>query len=62
MIDSACSRTVAGVKWIRRYIIKLKGEDKGRIWIEKNAASFQFRGGEKKIDCENGIAVYDWRY
>ena len=48
MIDSACSRTVALVKWIKKFNNRLEGADKKRVWTEESGASFQFGEGEKQ--------------
>ena len=48
VIDSACSRTVALVKWIKKFNNRLEGADKKRVWTEESGASFQFGGGEKQ--------------
>ena len=48
VIDSACSRTVAGISWIKNFINKLEEADKKSVKIEKGGAMFQFGGGEKR--------------
>ena len=48
VIDSACSRTVAGISWIKNFIDKLEEADKKSVKIEKGGAMFQFGGGEKR--------------
>ena len=48
VIDSACSKTVAGVKWVENYLKKLKGDDKKKVEREEGEAQFQFGGGEMR--------------
>ena len=48
VIDSACSRTVAGISWIKNLINKLEEADKKSVKIEKGGAMFQFGGGKKR--------------
>ena len=48
VIDSACSRTVAGVGWIKKFIVKLEEADVKDIKMEKSGIKFQFGGGEKR--------------
>ena len=48
VIDSACSRTVAGISWVKNFINKLEEADRKGVKIEKGGAMFQFGGGEKR--------------
>ena len=48
VLDSACSRTVAGADWIRSYLRKLKDYDEDSIPREDGGTQFQFGGGEMR--------------
>ena len=48
LIDCACPTTVAGEKWIMKFIQKLSKEDKKRVKLEKSERIFKFGGGEKR--------------
>ena len=48
LIDCACPTTVAGEKWIMKFIQKLSKEDKKRVKLETSERIFKFGGGEKR--------------
>ena len=48
VLDSACSRTVAGAEWLQRYLRKLKDYDEDSIPREEGDTQFQFGGGEMR--------------
>ena len=49
MIDSACSRTVAGAEWVMNYLRKLKDFDEDSLMREESDTMYQFGGGETRI-------------
>ena len=48
VLDSACSKTVAGSDWVLEYLRKLKDMDEANIEKEDSDTEFQFGGGEKR--------------
>ena len=48
VLDSACSRTVAGAAWVQSYLRKLKDYDEESIPREEGDTQFQFGGGEMR--------------
>lgn len=52
VLDTACTRTVCGVKWFYNYMECLNDEDKSRIWKTK---SQKFGDGAKVFSHKNVI-------
>ena len=52
ILDSGCSRTVAGFKWFGRFFKKLPEEDAKRICTRKSDKIYQFGTGGKR--CSKG--------
>ena len=48
VLDSACSRTVAGAAWVQSYLRKLKDYDEDSIPREEGDTKFQVGGGEMR--------------
>lgn len=52
VLDSGCSSTVAGKKWINCYIDSLSEPDKMKITHSPGSKNFKFGGGETKQSIE----------
>ena len=53
MIDSACSKTVAGIRYINKYISHLSEKMRGSIQEDKPSKTvYQFGGGEKRTSLK----------
>ena len=48
VIDTACSKTVAGISWIEKYTADLPPEISEELQLEESSKVYQFGGGEKR--------------
>ena len=46
LLDSGCSKTVAGEEWINDYISKLSDKDREKVKLEPSTESFTFGDGK----------------
>jgi hypothetical protein len=49
LLDSGCSKTVCGNKWLSFYLDTLSEEDKQRVHYENSRAAFRFGDGVRKV-------------
>ena len=48
VIDTACSKTVAGITWVEKYTSNLPEEMRESLELEESSKVYQFGGGEKR--------------
>jgi hypothetical protein len=62
VIDSACSKTVAGITFVVNYLNVLSAEIRDKInHIEPSSTVFQFGGGEQRRSSHVCITINVWR-
>ena len=48
LVDSGCSKTVTGRKWLEKYISDLSESEQAKVQYEPSSRRYKFGGGEER--------------